>query len=74
MALNLTIKQLRYAETAGRLGSIAAAAGEHNISQSSITAAIDAMEAALGFDLFTPPACQRHHADTFRFGGVKDDR
>lgn len=52
MALNLTIKQLRYAETAGRLGSIAAAAGEHNISQSSITAAIDAMEAALGFDLF----------------------
>lgn len=52
MALNLTIKQLRYAETAGRLGSIAAAAVEHNISQSSITAAIDAMEAALGFDLF----------------------
>ena len=52
MSLNLTIKQLRYAETAGRLGSIAAAAGEHNISQSSITAAIDAMEAALGFDLF----------------------
>ncbi len=52
MSLNLTIKQLRYAETAGRLGSIAAASGEHNISQSSITAAIDAMEAALGFDLF----------------------
>ncbi len=52
MPLNLTLKQLRYAETAGRLGSIAAAAGEHNISQSSITAAIDAMEAALGFDLF----------------------
>ena len=52
MPLNLTLKQLRYAETAGRLGSIAGAAGEHNISQSSITAAIDAMEAALGFDLF----------------------
>ena len=52
MPLNLTLKQLRYAETAGRLGSIAAAAGEHNISQSSITAAIDAMEAGLGFDLF----------------------
>ncbi|MEM7269229.1 MAG: LysR family transcriptional regulator [Pseudomonadota bacterium] len=52
MPLNLTIKQLRYAEAAGRLGSIAAAAKEHNISQSSITAAIDAMEASLGFDMF----------------------
>ncbi|QUJ78271.1 LysR family transcriptional regulator [Sulfitobacter albidus] len=50
---NLTIKQLRYVEAAGRTGSIAAAALDLNISQSSITAAIDAMEAGLGFDLFT---------------------
>lgn len=50
---NLTIKQMRYVEAAGRTGSIAAAAADLNISQSSITAAIDALEAHLGFDLFT---------------------
>ncbi len=50
---NLTIKQLRYIEAAGRTGSIAAAAADLNISQSSITAAIDALEADMGFDLFT---------------------
>lgn len=50
---NLTLKQLRYVEAAGRTGSIAAAATNLNISQSSITAAIDAMEADLGFDIFT---------------------
>lgn len=50
---NLTIKQLRYVDAAGRKGSIAAAAAELNISQSSITAAIDALEANTGFDLFT---------------------
>lgn len=49
----LTIKQLRYVEAAGRTGSIAAAAADLNISQSSITAAIDALEADLGFDIFT---------------------
>ncbi|MEO1105565.1 MAG: LysR family transcriptional regulator, partial [Pseudomonadota bacterium] len=49
----MTIKQLRYVEAAERTGSIAAAANELNISQSSITAAIDSMEARLGFDLFT---------------------
>jgi len=49
----LTIKQLRYVESAGRLGSIAAASGELHISQSSVTAAIDAVEAHLGFDLFS---------------------
>ena len=49
----LTLKQLRYVEAAGRLGSIAAASGEMHISQSSITAAIDAVEAHLQFDLFT---------------------
>lgn len=47
-----TLKQLRYAEAADRLGSIAAAAGELNISQSSIAAAIDALEAELGYDAF----------------------
>ena len=47
-----TFKQLRYTAAAGRLGSIAAAAAELNISQSSITAAIDAMEDSLGIDLF----------------------
>ncbi|MEM7524316.1 MAG: LysR family transcriptional regulator [Pseudomonadota bacterium] len=52
MAMNVTIKQLRYAETAGRRGSIAAAAAEHNISQSSVTAAIDALEGQFGFDIF----------------------
>ena len=52
MAFNVTIKQLRYAEAAGRLGSIASAALEHSISQSSVTAAIDALEAQFGFDLF----------------------
>lgn len=50
---NLTIKQLRYIEAAGRTGSIAAAAADLNISQSSITAAIDALETDMGFDLFT---------------------
>ncbi len=50
--LNFTLKQLRYIETAGRLGSISKAASELSISQSSITAAIDALEQALDFDLF----------------------
>ncbi len=50
--LNFTLKQLRYVEAAGRLGSIAAAAGELHISQSSITAAIDTLETGLGYDIF----------------------
>ncbi|MFK7751643.1 MAG: LysR family transcriptional regulator [Sedimentitalea sp.] len=50
--LNFTFKQLRYVEAAGRHRSIAAAAAEQNISQSSITAAIDALESQLGHDLF----------------------
>ena len=49
---NFTIKQLRYIEAVGRLGSIAQAAGELNISQSSITSAIDGLESEVGFDLF----------------------
>lgn len=47
-----TLKQLRYVESAGRLGSIAAAAQEMSISQSSITAAIDALETSLDYDIF----------------------
>ena len=41
---NLTLKQLRYVEGADRLGSITNAAEEMNISQSSITAAINMLE------------------------------
>jgi DNA-binding transcriptional LysR family regulator len=50
--MNFTLKQLRYVEATGRLGSIANAATELNISQSSITAAIGALENQIGFDLF----------------------
>lgn len=50
--MNYTLKQLRYVEAAGRLGSIAKAAAELSISQSSITAAIDAVEGGLGYDIF----------------------
>lgn len=50
--MNFTLKQLRYVEAADRLGSIANAAAELHISQSSITAAIDALEAGLEYDLF----------------------
>ncbi len=50
--LNFTLKQLRYVEAAGRLGSIARAAKEQSISQSSITAAIDSLETELGYSLF----------------------
>ncbi|WP_297341604.1 LysR family transcriptional regulator [Pseudophaeobacter sp.] len=50
--MNFTLKQLRYVEAAGRLGSIANAATEQNISQSSITAAIDVLETGLGYDIF----------------------
>jgi DNA-binding transcriptional LysR family regulator len=50
--MNFTLKQLRYVESAGRLGSIAKAAVEVSISQSSITASIDALEASLDYALF----------------------
>jgi DNA-binding transcriptional LysR family regulator len=50
--LNFTLKQLRYVEAAGRLRSIAKAAAELSISQSSITAAIDSLETWLDYDLF----------------------
>ena len=43
---------MRYVEAAGRLGSIAKAAVEVSISQSSITASIDAFEASLDYALF----------------------
>lgn len=50
--MRFTLKQLRYVDAAGRTGSIANAAGELSISQSSVTAAIDALENELGFDIF----------------------
>ena len=50
--MNFTLKQLRYVEAAGRLGSIAKAAEELSISQSSITAAIDSLEHEVDYDLF----------------------
>ncbi|MBL4768089.1 MAG: LysR family transcriptional regulator [Rhodobacteraceae bacterium] len=50
--LNFTLKQLRYVEAAGRLGSISRASKERSISQSSITAAIDSLEIELGYSLF----------------------
>ena len=59
--LNFTLKQLRYVEAAGRLGSIASAATKLNTSQSSITAAIDVLEAELGFDLFLPTPAKGIH-------------
>jgi len=51
-SMRFTLKQLRYLDAAGRTGSIANAAEELSISQSSVTAAIDALEAELGFDIF----------------------
>lgn len=50
--MNFTLKQLRYVEATGRLGSIANAASELNISQSSIAASIGSLERQVGFDLF----------------------
>jgi DNA-binding transcriptional LysR family regulator len=50
--MHFTLKQLRYFNAALRGGSIAAAAAEMNISQSSITAAIDQLETAIGTELF----------------------
>lgn len=50
--MHYTFKQLRYFDSALRHGSIARAADEMNISQSSITAAIDLLEATIGTPLF----------------------
>jgi DNA-binding transcriptional LysR family regulator len=47
-----TLRQLRYVDAAARTGSIANAAAEMNISQSSITSAIDKFEETLGYELF----------------------
>jgi len=46
--MHFTLKQLKYIEATGRLGSIANAATELHISQSSITAAIGAFERQIG--------------------------
>lgn len=50
--MNITLKQLRYFDAALRFGSIARAAEDLNISQSSITAAIDQIERTIGAELF----------------------
>lgn len=50
--MNITLKQLRYLDAAMRTGSIARAAEEMHISQSSITAAIDQIEQTVGAELF----------------------
>lgn len=50
--MRFTLKQLRYFDAAMRTGSIARAATEMNISQSSITASIDAIEQTVGTELF----------------------
>ena len=50
--MNITLKQLRYFDSALRAQSIARAAEEMNISQSSITAAIDQLEQSVGAELF----------------------
>lgn len=50
--MRFTIKQLRYFDAALRTGSISGAATEMNISQSSITAAIDTVEQTVGAELF----------------------
>jgi DNA-binding transcriptional LysR family regulator len=50
--MRFTIKQMRYFDAALRNGSIARAAEEMNISQSSITAAIDLIEQTIGVELF----------------------
>ena len=50
--MHFTLKQLRYYDAALRTGSIAAAAAEMHISQSSITAALDAIEQSVGQELF----------------------
>ncbi|QBF30376.1 LysR family transcriptional regulator [Thalassococcus sp. S3] len=50
--MKFTLKQLRYFDAALRTGSIARAAEEMHISQSSITAALDLIEQSLGADLF----------------------
>lgn len=60
--LNVTLKQMRYIEAAGRLGSIANAAKELSISQSSISAAIDALEIHLQYDLFIRTPAKGIHA------------
>lgn len=50
--MRFTLKQLRYFDAAVRSGSISRAAAEMHISQSSITASIDAIEQSLGMELF----------------------
>lgn len=50
--MKFTLKQLRYFDAALRLGSIARASEDMNISQSSVTAALDLIEQSIGQELF----------------------
>lgn len=50
--MHFTLKQLRYFDAALRCGSIAGAAEAMNISQSSVTAALDNIEQSVGQELF----------------------
>lgn len=50
--MQFTLRQLTYVEAVSRSTSIAQAAQELNISQSSVAAAVDQIEAELGYDLF----------------------
>ena len=50
--MRFTLKQLRYLHTAGRVGSIGQASQTLNISQSSITGALDAIEQELNLTIF----------------------
>lgn len=59
---SLTLKQLRYVEAADRTGSITKAAEEMNISQSSITAAMNMLEDSLGHDVFIRTPAKGIHA------------
>ncbi len=55
--MNYTLKQIAYFAAAAEAGNVSAAAGRLNVSQPSISAAIQALEAEFGVTLF-----QRRHA------------
>lgn len=70
--MQFTLKQLRYFDAALRCGSISKAASEMNISQSSITAAIDMLEQCTGTPLFRRvPAKGILPTETGRIAGLR---
>ena len=73
--LHFTLKQLRYVAAAGREGSIANAANSLNISQSSITAAIEKTRSCFNVVTFFSLNCQprnRHRSNTRSHVGMFD--